>query len=166
MSQFLKYLFVTTGENVTISSETTYYYVNINFASLDVGVVDDTPLPDSFGRVNNYNPAGWNDTYPNRATVIRMSPNQTMFLTGLVGGEDGRICYLMNNSNNLIILPSNSTNSLVGNKFIEPYCLRPYKTVKLMYFGINWRLLEGSPINQGPISGMDYFDNLKSIDYE
>jgi hypothetical protein len=155
------YLFVTTGENVTISSDTTYYYVNIDFASLEVGVVDDTPLPDAFGRVNNYNPSGWNDTYPNRATVIRMSPNQTMFLTGLVGGVGGRICYLINNSNNLIILPNTSPNSSVGNKFISTYYLRPYKTVKLIYFGINWRFLE-----YFPTLGMDYSDNLKSIDYE
>ena len=154
-------LFVTTGENVTISSDTNYYYANIEFASFDVGVVYDTPVPDSSGRVNNYNPTGWDGTYPNKSTIIKITPNSTIFLTGIAGGVSGRICYLTNLSNNLVILPETSTHSEPNNRFQTTYFLRPYKTVKLIYLSSAWSLIERSTTY-----GMDYADNLKSIDFE
>jgi hypothetical protein len=157
----INYRFLTSGYNTTVSSDTNYYYANIELSSLEVGVIYDYPSGDNDKTINNYSPTGWNDGYPNNATEIRMVPTRTIILTGISGGTNGRICVLRNLSKHLIIL-SNSSLSNTSNRFILPnsyYFLRPTMSVTFIYTSGNWTFL-----NYDYNNGMDFterFNNYK-----
>ena len=153
----INYRFLTSGYNTTVSSDTNYYYANIELSSLEVGVIYDYPSGDINYTINNYSPTGWNDGYPNNATEIRMSPTNTVILTGIAGGTDGRVCVLRNLSQNLIILANTALSNSV-NQFTFPnlyYFLRPKMSVTFIYITEKWVFLNNDYDN-----GMDFTERF------
>lgn len=149
----INYRFLTSGYNTTVSSDTNYYYTNIELSSLEVGVIYDSPSGNSERVINDYSPTGWNDGYPNNATEIRMNPTRTIILTGISGGTNGRICVIRNISKHLVILSNTSLSSSV-NQFNLPnsfYFLRPKTSVTFIYSINRWVFL-----NYDYNLGMDY----------
>lgn len=87
---------------------------------------------------NNYNPPGWNDADPNKATIINISSSNSVKITGLAGGTDGRMVIMKNISpDRLVILEDSSSASTAGNRFDfrNPIFLLPNGSVQMMYDG-------------------------------
>jgi hypothetical protein len=90
---------------------------------------------------NNYSPTGWNDADPGKATTINLSSSNSVKITGLAGGSDGRMVIMKNVSpDRLIILEDSSSLSTAGNRFNfrnNPIFLTPSSTVQMMYDGFS-----------------------------
>jgi hypothetical protein len=87
---------------------------------------------------NDYNPTGWNGTDPNKTTTINISSSNSVKITGLTGGVDGRVAIIRNVSpDRLVILEDSSSLSTAGNRFDfrNPIFLIPGETVEIIYSG-------------------------------
>lgn len=98
---------------------------------------------------NNYNPTGWDEAEPAKATTLALNPSASIVISGLAGGVSGRLAILRNTSvDRLIILPDESTDSLAANRFAirNPVFLLPGASVTLQYDGASsrWRVIAAS----------------------
>ena len=117
-------------------------------SSMELTTITDTPSTNQ----DNYDPTGWNGTHPSRATVIKLTPSATILITGLVGGTNGRVAIIENDSTDyMIIIVPQSTSSTAANRFRHtggniPLFLMPGDTV--MYFYDNtdsrWEIVTSS----------------------
>ncbi len=87
--------------------------------------------------VDDYNP-----TNLERATMIRLSSNGAYNITGIWGGSNGRVLWLVNLSGSTLTL-KNATTSQAKNQFAlnADYSLLAGATVAIIYDGItkSWR---------------------------
>lgn len=125
------------------------YTLSVDIGALELNVITDSPSTNVF----DYNPTGWNSTYPNKATVIRCNPTKTITLSGIAGGSAGRICVLHNPSNHLIIIEHESPSSIAANRICMPYrnalFLMPKQTVTFVYDAVDqlWEPIEVSAMD-------------------
>lgn len=83
--------------------------------------VTDSPSADA----NDYSPTGWDGTQPSKATIIRLTPTQSIRITGLAGGNgnDARQATLCNaldgtaGTGEIIILEHENASSTAANRF-------------------------------------------------
>ena len=110
---------------------------NISASSTVFGVVIANPTGGTLANdLNNYAPAGWNDADPNKATTLAISASNSLKLTGLTGGSQGRVAILRNTSKDrLIILENNSLSSSAANTFAmrTPVFLIPSESFSFVY---------------------------------
>jgi len=109
-------------------------------------------------RQDNYNPTGWNGTYPSKATTIFLNPTTHFVLGGLQGGTEGREVDLVNISEKLIIIEHLGTGSSAANRFrfgnAMAFFLLPGRQIKLKYnTTLNQWLAQNSMT-------FDYFDDF------
>jgi hypothetical protein len=84
-------------------------------------------------------PTGWNDAQPARAVVIRAQPASVSYLSGLVGGADGRVAVIKNDTvDGLICVCNEDTASAAANRFAtrrEALWLLPEQQARFNYDG-------------------------------
>jgi hypothetical protein len=129
---------------------------NIETDALHYGRIVATPT----GTQNNYSPTGWNDADPFKSTTINISGTNSLKITGLAGGQAGRLAILKNTSTDrLIILEDSSSLSTATNTFDlrNPIFLLPNGSATLLYDGVDsrWQPLGTS----GGIGFGAFFDN-------
>lgn len=78
----------------------------------DFHLTGDITPPQITSDQNNYNPSGLST-----ASVLRLDANPAVNITGLAGGDDGRIIVIINVGTFTITLKDNSTLSLAQNRF-------------------------------------------------
>lgn len=92
------------------------------------------------GRNDNYNPTGWNGTYPNKATTIFINATAACIYSGLQGGADGRKVTFVNVSDNIVIFENESPNSSAANQFMfaqrSAFFLLPGRSVSMIYSNV------------------------------
>jgi hypothetical protein len=109
---------------------------NIETDALHYGRIVVTPT----GTQNDYSPAGWNDADPAKSTTINISGTNSLKITGLAGGQAGRVAVLKNTSiDRLIILEDSSSLSTATNRFDfrNPIFLLPNGSATLLYDGVD-----------------------------
>lgn len=91
---------------------------------------------------NNYNPTGLAD-----ASVVRASTDASRNITGLAGGEDGRIIMFYNVGSQDIVFKNEDSNSTAANRFLfgADFTLTQDKTLTIQYDATvsRWRILAG-----------------------
>jgi len=123
------------GENLSATNggPNSNYTLSVDIGSLEVNVITDTPSTNQ----NNYNPTGWDSTYPNKSTIIRIEASESIIITGLEGGRAGRVAILQNCSDNLIILEHEGPTSSATNRFHFVYkgafFLMPRQSINFVY---------------------------------
>ena len=106
--------------------------------ALYYGILTSTPSTNQ----NDYSPAGWDSSNPNKKTVINISGSTSVKITGLTGGVDGRVCIIKNASSDfLVILEDQSASSQAANRFDfrNPIFLIPNGSVTIIYDGVSSR---------------------------
>lgn len=113
---------------------------------------------------NDYSPAGWDSSNPNKKTVISISGSTSVKITGLTGGIDGRIAVFQNDSSDfIVILEDQSASSQAANRFDfrNPIFLVPNGTITLIYDGHSQRW---EPIgSSGGIGFGSFFDDYEEF---
>ncbi len=88
-------------------------------------------------------PTGWHDAQPNRAVVLRAQPASVSYLSGLVGGADGRVAVIKNDSvDGLICVCNEDAASAAANRFTlrrEALWLLPEQQARFNYDGVEQR---------------------------
>lgn len=119
--------------------------------------LDDGILTGKFGVAGTLTPAAFsgtqNDYNPTNlatASFLRLDPSAAATITGIAGGVDGRLLWLVNISANLITLPADDTGSTAANRLetpsFESWSMANRGVVLLRYDGTSsrWRLIYGS----------------------
>lgn len=138
------------GTNVVITSSQTQFGVSARIGSLDVGVISITTSGNSQYSLDDLYPTGWDGSYPNRSTQIRITPLNVIKISGLSGGTSGRVATITNTGNFLIILENNGAQSLSSNQFQfaknKAWFLVPKASINLIYDSViqKWRQMSNS----------------------
>jgi hypothetical protein len=92
---------------------------------------------------HNFDPSGWNGDHPDRAVHLALTPEASLRLTGLAGGEACRLALIANATlgssaeARLILLEHESGDSAAGNRFSfadrMPRLLMPGESMALVY---------------------------------
>jgi hypothetical protein len=155
---------ISAGTNIVTSSSSTQFAISAVIGALEVGVISLTTGGDANYSLNNLNPNGWSEQYPNRATQIRINPTNVIKISGLSGGTSGRIAKITNVGDYLIILENNGNGSSSTNRFLlnysRSYFLHPKQTITFIYDSTNgvWRMVDLT-LNMG----FSVFDDLYGI---
>jgi hypothetical protein len=160
-------LVVSAGTNIVTTSSTTNYTISAVIGSLEVGSILVITGGNQNYAVHNFNPTGWDSSYPNRATNIRIQPLNVIKITGLSGGITGRIATLTNVGNYPIILEYGSSESTSLNTFIfannNSYFLNPKSSITLIYNHISQRWVEIQTDYQNGFNIFDTVDNVPGV---
>lgn len=139
---------VQTGDQIPINrpANTDGQVTAGTFRYLKDTMVNVTSVTDSPGTSqNDYSPTGWDGTEPSKATIIRVTPTETVKITGLAGGNgnDGReakICNALDGtgaSGELLWLEHENASSTAANRFLFadrlPRFLLPGDCIDLWY---------------------------------
>jgi len=95
------------------------------------------------------NTDNWNPTGLSAASVIRLSTDASRNITGLAGGADGRVLFVMNVGGNDLVLKHDAT-STAANRFYCPnstdYTLRANSSAVLVYDSTSsrWRVVNSA----------------------
>jgi hypothetical protein len=119
--------------SITVTGSVT---ANVETDALHYGRIVVTPSTNQ----DNYAPTGWNDADPAKATTINISAGASIKITGLTGGQAGRVAVLKNTSlDRLIILEDSSSASTATNRFDfrNPIFLLPNGSATLLYDGVD-----------------------------
>jgi hypothetical protein len=156
-------LVVSAGTNIVVTSSQTNYSISARIGSLEVGSILVITGGNENYAVNNFNPNGWDGTYPNRATNINILPTNVIKITGLAGGTTGRIATLSNVGSYPIIFELNSTGSTITNTFNFTYFLNPKSSLTLIYNNITQKWTTIQPNNTNGFKIYDKFTNVPFI---
>jgi hypothetical protein len=99
---------------------------------------------------NNYAPAGLST-----AAVLRLSTDASRNLTGLTGGFDGRVLYLLNVGSFDLVLIAESASSTAANRFAfaDDVVIRPGQGISLIYDTTSSRWRRDDAPQEGRIDG-------------
>lgn len=152
------------GTNIVTTSSSTNYTISAIIGGLEVGSILVVTGGNENYAVHNFNPPNWDESYPNRATNIRILPLNVIKITGLSGGITGRIATLSNVGNYPIILENLSSESVSSNQFKfstgKSFFLNPKSSVTLIYNNITnlW-----GEIQTNYQIGMDVYDEVNNV---
>jgi len=151
---------ITAGENIILQDDGNNLSMSMDIGVLDVNEITVTPL----SAQTDYNPTGWNSTYPNKSTVITLTPSAATIISGFEGGEEGRVLIVRNLGRFLVILEHlSSKNSSSSNRMSfarNGGCfLVPWKTVTLIYNSTT-SLWEESTETEGPYNDFSIFTDF------
>ena len=150
------------GTNIVTGITNNNFTISARIQSLEVGTIEVTTGGDVNYSLSDFNPNGWSEEYPNRATQIVINPLNVIKIGGLSGASQGRFTTITNNGPYLIILENLSTGSTSLNRFKfqnnRTFYLSPKKTISLIHDGDNWVSL--SPLAN---NGLDVFDDMYSF---
>lgn len=106
-------------------------YPLIDFSSITVSLLSTQTA------ITNFNPSQWQENDNVRSTHIFFNSYVNSIISGLVGGTDGRIVILTNNTVSLIILEHLSSKCLINNQFKfaneKPIFLTNNRSITLIY---------------------------------
>jgi hypothetical protein len=115
------------NNNVDISLN----YPSIDFSSITVSLLSTQTA------ITNFNPSQWQENDNIRSTHIFFNSYVNSIISGLVGGTDGRIAIITNNTVSLIILEHLSSKCLINNQFKfaneKPIFLTSNRSITLIY---------------------------------
>lgn len=157
------------GTNIVTTSSSTNYTISAVIGGLEVGSILVVTGGNENYAVHNFNPPGWDESYPNRSTNIRIQPLNVIKITGLSGGIIGRIVTLSNVGNYPIILENLSSESNSSNIFNFTnnisYFLLPKSSVTLIYNNITsqWNEIQGN--YQSGFEIYDKVDNVPGVQF-
>lgn len=134
------------GENLVLPSTDPANTLSVQLGALDVNEVSWTTT----GKQNNLSLTGWNDAWnastgAGKATIINFSGTSYAICSGVIGGYSSRYLIINNQSNKLVILENESTDSSVANRFrtIDGLAifLMPNESAHFIYYDSRWNLV-------------------------
>jgi hypothetical protein len=152
---------ISSGNNINFESTNSHLGISASFPSVEVSAITVT-LTSVQSAITNFNPTNWESNVNNRSTQIIFTGNQNSIISGLYGGQNGRIAVLTNLSNGLIILEHNSTATTIGNQFYFnsnlAYFLVKNRTISLIYDDLfGWRNIDDISEDKGFNEFSDFF---------
>lgn len=122
------------GTNIEIVNQNNLI---LKIGALEIGTILVETTGDENYALNNFNPNGFNGTYPNNSTNIIVNSLNVIKISGISGGTVGRNIFLKNGGNYLIILENEGTGSTGSNRFSlnddSSLFLNPKDSVSLVY---------------------------------
>jgi hypothetical protein len=122
------------GTNMSSTITSTHFGLSASFPSLEVSAIT---ISITQTAITDFNPTNWQVSDNIRSTHIIVTGSGCTIVSGLVGGTNGRIVVITNNSLGLIILENLSSKCQIGNRFKfnigGAYFLPQKRSVTLIY---------------------------------